>query len=78
MKYFIPALSQCGVHFCPDTTSVKDTESVNNVKSNETELMNENFKTTDTQIYVLAGVYLACSLLGPILIAAFVDPLSRL
>ena len=34
--------------------------------------VDENFKTTDTQIYVLAGIYLGCSLLGPILIAVFV------
>ena len=64
-------LSTCGVNFCPKEPE-KDVESVNNVT-----LVDENFKTTDIQIYVLAGVYLACSLLAPILIAVFVEPLSR-
>ena len=69
-------LSTCGVHFCPadGSTEKDDTEKVNNGSNT---VVDENFKTTDTQIYVLAGVYLACSLLAPILIAVFVEPLSR-
>ena len=74
-------LSTCGVHFCPadgstekEDTEKEDTEKVNNGSNT---VVDENFKTTDTQIYVLAGVYLACSLLAPILIAVFVEPLSR-
>ena len=69
-------LSTCGVHFCPadGSTEKVDTEKVNNGSNT---VVDENFKTTDTQIYVLAGVYLACSLLAPILIAVFVEPLSR-
>lgn len=69
-------LSTCGVHFCPadGSTEKDDTEKVNNGSNT---VIDENFKTTDTQIYVLAGAYLACSLLAPILIAIFVEPLSR-
>ena len=69
-------LSTCGVHFCPadGSTEKDDAEKVNNGSNT---VVDENFKTTDTQIYVLAGVYLACSLLAPILIAIFVEPLSR-
>ena len=69
-------LSTCGVHFCPadGSTEKDDTEKVNNGSNT---VVDGNFKTTDTQIYVLAGVYLACSLLAPILIAVFVEPLSR-
>ena len=69
-------ISTCGVHFCPadGSTEKDDTEKFNNGSNT---IVDENFKTTDTQIYVLAGVYLACSLLAPILIAIFVEPLSR-
>ena len=38
---------------------------------------NENFKTDITKIYIMAGIYLACSISAAVLIALFVDPLSR-
>ena len=69
-------LSKCGVHFCPPDGSTKKDDSKSVINGSST-VVDENFKTTDTQIYVLAGVYLACSLLAPILIAVFVEPLSR-
>ena len=67
--------NQCGVNFCQPASAMAKEDSNNTVTSVS---VDENFKTTDTQIYVLAGIYLGCSLLGPILIAVFVDPISRL
>jgi hypothetical protein len=43
----------------------------------EAETGNDNFKTATWKIYIIAGIYLACSVSAAILIALFVDPLSR-
>ena len=37
----------------------------------------DNFSASSTQLYILAGVYLACSILSAIVVAVFVDPLSK-
>ena len=74
------SLNKCGVNFCPWslTTDIEDDVAVQN--SNLTaldSLLEDNFKTTETQIFTLAGIYLAFSLIGPLIIAVFVDPLSK-
>ena len=45
--------------------------------SMEEELPNANFDTDITKIYIIAGIYLACSIAAALLVAFFVDPLSR-
>ena len=58
------SLSKCGANYCPWSLEQKDEKE-------------DNFETTKTQIYTLAGIYLACSLIGPLIIALLVDPLSK-
>ena len=65
------SLAKCGANYCP--WSLEDQE-----ETEEEEVVEENFETTQTQIYTLAGIYLACSLIGPLIIALLVDPLSQL
>jgi len=38
---------------------------------------NANFDTDITKIYIIAAIYLACSIVAALLVAFFVDPLSR-
>ncbi len=38
---------------------------------------NENFKTGRTERMILSGVFLACSIVAPIIIALLVDPISK-
>ena len=63
--------SQCGVNYCPATTPKDDTPK----PENKTET--DNFTITIQQRYILAGVYLICSVLSAIIVSIFVDPLSR-
>ena len=65
------SLSQCGANYCPWSLEEKDEDTL------EQENVEDNFETTKTQIYTLAGIYLACSLIGPLIIALLVDPLSK-
>ena len=67
------ALISCGTNFCPSNGDEKEA-AVTNV--NETSEVEDNFKTTSTQIYTLAGIYLACALTAPIILALFLDPLD--
>ncbi len=53
--------SLCGANYDPDEISVDA----------------GNFQAEEKTIYLLAGIYLGCALLGAILIAVTVDPLSR-
>ena len=43
----------------------------------DTPLPEDNFEISNTQLYTLAGIYLTCSVLSWILVAIFLDPLSR-
>ncbi|ODN04684.1 UNC93-like protein [Orchesella cincta] len=54
----------CGVNFCPDTEFCdKDFNSTSGV--------------TPSTRYTLSGIYLACSLTAAVLLAVFLDPLTR-
>ena len=66
------ALSLCGSSFCPDQL-VKEGEIIVN------ETKNSNFEAAadKTNIYTLAGIYLGCSIVAAMILAIFVDPLSR-
>jgi len=60
----------CGSGYCPASlVTVNQTES-----SGDT---NENFATDITKIYIIAGIFLGCSLSAAAIIAIFVDPLTR-
>ena len=58
--------SSCGVNYCPADPN-----------KNETKKNDDNFSITLEQRYILAGVYLICSVLSAIIVCLFVDPLSR-
>ncbi|XP_047502870.1 UNC93-like protein isoform X3 [Penaeus chinensis] len=57
------ALLSCGVNFCPGT----------HADNNNTNLE----KPPEAQIYTMASIYLACALLSSVIIAVFVDPLTK-
>jgi len=59
----------CGSSFCPGQT-------ISSGEKNETDTK-DNFQTDITKIYIIAGIYLACSLAAAVIIAIFVDPLTR-
>ena len=63
----------CGSAYCPAKISASP---VTNLTEEETDT-NDNFQTDITKIYTIAGIYLACSLAAALIIAIFVDPLSR-
>ena len=63
----------CGSAYCPAAISASP---VTNLTEEETDT-NDNFKTDINKIYTIAGIYLACSLAAALIIAIFVDPLSR-
>ena len=60
-------MPNCGASFCPAQLLVDHNKTT----------ANKNFETDITRIYVMAGIYLACSITAAILIACFVDPLKR-
>ena len=63
----VPDLSKCGVNYCP---------AVENPDINKTEIDPEedNFSATSYQLYILAGVYLACSILSAVVLALLLTP----
>ena len=63
--------SKCGVNYCPAPPAIKT-----DLPANE-EVNEDNFSITKQQRYILAGVYLICSVLSAVIVALFVDPLSR-
>ena len=56
------------------SASIKDMDML---KEEEEDLPNSNFETDITKIYIIAAIYLACSIAAALLVAFFVDPLSR-
>ena len=60
-------MSRCGAAFCPAQLADSDTPATSN----------KNFQTDITKIYIIAGIYLACSIMAAFIIAFFVDPLTR-
>ena len=71
-------LSRCGSNFCPWSISSQDNETnKGNEEKTTASGVEDNFETTKVQIYTLASIYLACSLLAPLIISLFVDPLRR-
>ena len=77
-------MALCGRSFCSQravtaeamdiSASIKDMDML---KEEEEDLPNSNFETDITKIYIIAAIYLACSIAAALLVAFFVDPLSR-
>jgi hypothetical protein len=72
----------CGVNYCP--AAGPSAEEILAAKAEGTTPApdaaaepDSNFEVSRSSIYILAGVYLACSLLSAIVVALFVDPLTR-
>ncbi len=66
------ALGFCGVNYCP---KVDDEEK--DVDKDVEEAVDKNFETDQTRFYILASVFLVFSILSGVIVAIFVDPLSR-
>lgn len=58
----------CGVNFCPDTEFCD---------ANKNNSDDGDGGIQETTRYTLAGIYLGCSLIAAVLIALFLDPLTR-
>ena len=48
-----------------------------NITDEGEEIEDDNFSASRYQLFILAGVYLACSILSAVVVALFVDPLSK-
>ena len=71
---------RCGSAYCPaqiiSSSNITDTPS-NDATEEMDDIENDNFKTDITKIYIIAGIYLFCSISSALIIAFFVDPLTR-
>lgn len=84
-------MALCGSQFCPQAAAPAVVEDETLLAplvggllnatlvaaADEATTGNDNFKTATWKIYIIAGIYLACSVSAAILIALFVDPLDR-
>ena len=63
----------CGSSYCP--AQLVSSSEVANMTDMDMEI--DNFETDITKIYIIAGIFLACSIMAALIIAFFVDPLTR-
>ena len=70
-------MALCGSAYCPAKLTTETAEAATNSTSITDDLENDNFKTDITKIYMIAGIYLFCSISSALIIAFFVDPLTR-
>jgi hypothetical protein len=73
------AMARCGSAYCPAQLAVSSniTSEPTSSVTEKPDVENNNFKTDITKIYIIAGIYLACSFSAALIIALFVDPLTR-
>lgn len=64
-------IAHCGSSFCPGFVPTSEASDEADDKTVD------NFQTDLTKIYILAGIFLGCSLSAAAIIAVFVDPLTR-
>ena len=69
-------LATCGASYCPAQV-FGNLEWDNGTTKNETEGGNDNFAVDKSKLYVIAAIYLGCSIAAATIIAIFVDPLSK-
>jgi hypothetical protein len=69
----------CGSAYCPaQIVSTEEVEEEDDLDSgNMTSMEPDHFNTSMNRIYVLAAIYLGCSIFAALIIAIFVDPISR-
>jgi hypothetical protein len=65
---------QCGSSYCPAQLGGGENVTAENATA---EVPNENFETDINLIYIISGIFLACSLSAALTIALFVDPLTK-
>ena len=63
-------VGKCGIHYCPEKSS-------GNTTDDDEDNGDDNFSITHDQLYILASVYLICSILAWTIVSLFLDPLSR-
>ena len=68
-------MAVCGSNFCPANAD-KGKLLLNQSEIREESGVASNFETDRTKIYVMASIYLACSLAPAALLALFLDPLT--
>eukprot|EP00090_Calanus_glacialis_P024669 TRINITY_DN3833_c0_g1_i1.p1 TRINITY_DN3833_c0_g1~~TRINITY_DN3833_c0_g1_i1.p1 ORF type:complete len:502 (-),score=112.42 TRINITY_DN3833_c0_g1_i1:104-1609(-) len=74
------AMARCGSAYCPAQLAVSSNitlDPTSGLTESPADVENDNFKTDITKIYIIAGIYLACSFSAALIIALFVDPLTR-
>ena len=62
----------CGTNYCPDAVF----PTLNTTKSG-LPVGEDDSPISKSSLYILAGIYLACSLASAAVVAIFVDPLTR-
>ena len=76
-------MALCGRAFCSQRAVAAESVEVSDdgitlaPSIEEESVPNANFDTDITKIYIIAAIYLACSIAAALLVAFFVDPLSR-
>merc|ERR1719312_96883 len=71
------AARQCGVNYCPSVESCSEPNVTTVEQPDEADDVSGNFEVSKTQLYIIATVYLVCSFLAALIVASFVDPLTR-
>ena len=67
----------CGSNFCPANADKGNLLSLNQSDVREESAgVTDNFETSRTKIYLMASIYLACSLAAAALLVVFLDPLT--
>ena len=74
-KVFDPDLSKCGVNYCPAAVTAPSVAEIAEEVVEAPEV--DNFSASQKQLYIIAGVYLACSLASAVTVALFVTPLTQ-
>ena len=72
---FDPDLSKCGVNYCPAGVAEPSASEIAEEIVEAPEV--DNFSASKKQLYIIAGVYLACSLASAVTVALFVTPLTQ-
>ena len=73
------AARQCGVNYCPSAESCSEPNVTAAAvePADEADDVSGNFEVSNTQLYIIATVYLVCSFLAALIVASLVDPLTR-
>jgi len=62
--------SQCGVNYCPEVSNCS-------AQKEATKEEDDNFHVSRSDLYIIATAFLVCSFLSALIVAIFVDPLTR-